>query len=42
MLDDALRILAGAGAVLQRGRVLVGNQRQLVQTAAGQLAHALR
>ena len=41
VLDDALAVFAGTGAHFQLGRVLVGNQRQFVEPATGQLAHAL-
>ena len=42
MLDDALAVLAGAAAVLERGRIPVGNAGQLVDAPTGQLTHALQ
>jgi hypothetical protein len=41
MLVDALGIKAGAGAVRQRGRRVIGLVGQFVEHAAGQRAHAL-
>ena len=35
-------VLAGAAAVLERGRIPVGNAGQLVDAPTGQLAHALQ